>query len=162
MDFVTKSFRKNETLTSWTLLQHICPHFWAWLPNTIAITPKSEDKYVVKVFNWSEVHLSDKTCYKIFNLRITSELSDKNSKTDNLAEIFEKMPKKLRNNSHTLNMKDANYKKESNHPISLKSKYCETKDCNANYKKESKITIDFSKMDLSKEIRSRNPYQYEK
>ena len=30
-----------------------------------AITPKSEDKYVVKVFNWSEVHLSEMTCYKI-------------------------------------------------------------------------------------------------
>ena len=26
-----------------------------------AITPKSEDKYVVKVFNWSEVHLSEMT-----------------------------------------------------------------------------------------------------
>ena len=36
MNFVTKTFRKDETLTSWTLLQHICPHFWAWLLNTIA------------------------------------------------------------------------------------------------------------------------------
>ena len=61
MDFVTKSFRKDETLTSWTLLQHICPQFWAWLLNTIAITPKSEDKYVVKVFNSSEFHLSEMT-----------------------------------------------------------------------------------------------------
>ena len=26
-----------------------------------AITPKSEDKYVVKVFNWSEFHLSEMT-----------------------------------------------------------------------------------------------------
>ena len=59
MDFVTKSFLKDETLTSWSLLQHICPHFWAWLLNTIAITPKSEDKYVVKVFNSSEFHLSE-------------------------------------------------------------------------------------------------------
>ena len=39
MDFVTESFRKDET----------------------AITPKSEDKYVVKVFNWSEFHLSEMT-----------------------------------------------------------------------------------------------------
>ena len=31
-------------------------------------TPKSEDKYVVKVFNWSEVHLSEMTCYKIHTL----------------------------------------------------------------------------------------------
>ena len=61
MDFVTKSFRKDETLTSWPLLQHICPHFWTWLLNTIAITPKSEDKYVVKVVNWSEFHLSEMT-----------------------------------------------------------------------------------------------------
>ena len=68
MDFVTKSFWKDETLTSWTLLQHICPHFWAWFLNTIAITPKSEDKYVQKVFNWSEVHLSEMTCYKIHTL----------------------------------------------------------------------------------------------
>ena len=30
--FCNKSFRKDETLTSWTLLQPICPHFWAWLP----------------------------------------------------------------------------------------------------------------------------------
>ena len=42
MDFVTKSFRKI-------------------LQNTIAITPKNEDKYVVKVFNWSEFHLSEMT-----------------------------------------------------------------------------------------------------
>ena len=68
MDFVTKSFRKDETLTSWTLSQRICPHFWAWLLNTIAITPKSEDKYVVKVFNSSEFHLSEMACYKIHTL----------------------------------------------------------------------------------------------
>ena len=67
--FCNKSFRKDEPLTSWTLLQHICPHFWAWLLNTIAITPKSEDKYVEKVFNWSEVHFSEMTCYKIHILR---------------------------------------------------------------------------------------------
>ena len=30
--------------------------------------PKSEDKYVVKVFNWSEAHLSEMTCYKIHTL----------------------------------------------------------------------------------------------
>ena len=61
MDFVTSHFGKMNlcTLTSWTLLQHIC---------TIAITPKSEDKYFVKVFNWSEVHLSEMTCYKIHTL----------------------------------------------------------------------------------------------
>ena len=61
MDFVTKSFRKDETLTSLTLLQHICPNFWAWLLLYSAIRPKSEDKYIVKVFNWSEFHLSEMT-----------------------------------------------------------------------------------------------------
>ena len=29
--FCNKSFRKDETLTSWTLWKHICPHFRAWL-----------------------------------------------------------------------------------------------------------------------------------
>ena len=61
MDFVTKSFRKDETLTSWPLLQHIFPHFWAWLLLYSAITPKIENKYVLKVFNWSEFHLSEMT-----------------------------------------------------------------------------------------------------
>ena len=46
MDFVTESFRKDET----------------------AITPKSEDKYVAKVFNWSEFHSSEVTSYKIHTL----------------------------------------------------------------------------------------------
>ena len=30
--------------------------------------PKSEDKYVEKVFNWSEVCLSEMACYKIHTL----------------------------------------------------------------------------------------------
>ena len=30
--------------------------------------PKSEDKYVEKVFNWSEFHSSEMTCYKIHTL----------------------------------------------------------------------------------------------
>ena len=37
----------------------------------IAITPKSEDKYVEKVFNWSEVHFSKMTCSKIHTLAST-------------------------------------------------------------------------------------------
>ena len=74
MDFVTKSFLKDETLTSWTLLQHICPHFWAWLLLYSAITPKGEDKYVVNVFNWSEVHLSEMNCYKIYTLETWPQL----------------------------------------------------------------------------------------
>ena len=59
--FWKKLLRKNATLSSWTLFQHICPHFWAWLLLYSAITPKSEDKYVVKVLNSSEFHLSEMT-----------------------------------------------------------------------------------------------------
>ena len=33
-----------------------------------AIMPKSEGKYVVKLFNWLEVHLSELTCYKVHTL----------------------------------------------------------------------------------------------
>ena len=50
--FCNKSFWKEEPLTSWTLLQHICLHFWTWLLLYSVIKPKSENKYVVKVFNW--------------------------------------------------------------------------------------------------------------
>ena len=57
--FWKKSLRKNATLSSWTLFQHICPHFWAWLLLYSAITPKSEDKYVVKVLNSTELHFSE-------------------------------------------------------------------------------------------------------
>ena len=39
-----------------------------WVLGAIANPPKSEDKYVEKVFNWSEVHLSEMTCYKIHTL----------------------------------------------------------------------------------------------
>ena len=66
--FCNKSFQKDEPLTSWTLFQHICPHFWVGLLGAIANPPKSEEKYVEKVFNWSEVHLSDMNCYKIHTL----------------------------------------------------------------------------------------------
>ena len=52
--FCSKSFRKDERLTSLLFYQ--------------ANPPKSEDKYVEKVFNWSEVHLSEMTCYKIYTL----------------------------------------------------------------------------------------------
>ena len=59
--FCNKSFRKDEPLNSWTFFQHICPHFWEGLLGAIANPPKREDKYVEKVFNWSEVHLSELT-----------------------------------------------------------------------------------------------------
>ena len=39
--------------------------------------PKSEDKYVVKVFNWSEAHLYEITCYKIHTLVVQGPLKNK-------------------------------------------------------------------------------------
>ena len=42
-DFIPSTVKKDETLN---------------LLGAIANPPKSEDKYVDKVFNWSEVHLS--------------------------------------------------------------------------------------------------------
>ena len=53
--FWKKSLGKNVTLSSWTLFQHICPHFWAWLLFYSAITPKSEDKYSTEL-HFSEVY----------------------------------------------------------------------------------------------------------
>ena len=55
------SLRKSETLGRWTLLDTFCLHFWAWLLNTVAITPKSEDKNCPKVFNPPEFHFSEVT-----------------------------------------------------------------------------------------------------
>ena len=57
--FWKKSLWKNATLSSWTLFHHICPHFWEWLLLYSAITPKSEDKYVLKAFNSTELHFSE-------------------------------------------------------------------------------------------------------
>jgi hypothetical protein len=47
----------------------------------IANPPKSEEKYVEKLFNWSEFHLSEMTCYKIHTLVMS--LSDLFSETQN-------------------------------------------------------------------------------
>ena len=52
--FWRKSLQKNATLSSWTLFQHNCPHFWVWLLLYSVITPKSEDKYVVQgISHWT-------------------------------------------------------------------------------------------------------------
>ena len=63
--FCNKSFRKDEPLT---LFQYICHHLWVGLLLHPANPPKNDVKYVEKVFNWSEVHLSEMT-YKIHTLR---------------------------------------------------------------------------------------------
>jgi hypothetical protein len=47
---------------------HICHHFWLGLLLHLLHSPKSDDKYAQKELNWSEVHLSDVTSYKIYTL----------------------------------------------------------------------------------------------
>ena len=83
--FCNKSFRKDELLTSWTLfstylsskLDSPSPMFWLeenLILSNVLIRGESnfDDKYVEKsvqkVFNWSEFHLSEMTCYKIHTL----------------------------------------------------------------------------------------------
>ena len=72
--FWKKSLWKNATLSSWTLFQHICPHFWSWLLLYSAITPKSEDKYVVKVFNSTELHISEVYFFQNWYFRMASQM----------------------------------------------------------------------------------------
>ena len=74
--FWKKSLRKNATLSSWTLFQHIWPHFWVWLLLYSAITPKSEDKYVVKVFNSTELHF-----FEVFKIGSLTAIDGKLSLT---------------------------------------------------------------------------------
>ena len=70
---------KSSRLASYFVSNHnpnfIClPRFKAAMfcmcptSNTIAITPKSEDKYVEKVFNSTELHFSEVTSFKIGTL----------------------------------------------------------------------------------------------
>ena len=60
-----------ETLFTEKFVYLMDPIFCSYLLGVIAIVfSKSEDKYVVKVFNWSEVHLSEMTCYKIHTLEM--------------------------------------------------------------------------------------------
>ena len=63
------SIRVNWEFSSNCDIYH---HFWVdATANLLGATenpPKSDDKYVKKVFNWSEVHVSDMTCYKIHTL----------------------------------------------------------------------------------------------
>ena len=55
-----------------TLFEHICHHIChldSPLSNVlIRGESKCDDKYVVKVFKWSELHLSEMTCSKIHTL----------------------------------------------------------------------------------------------
>ena len=61
--------------------------------------PKSDDKYVEKVFNWSEVHLSEMTCYKIHTLRSIESSPDTTliaeSDEDKLSETRNELPDKI-------------------------------------------------------------------
>ena len=62
-------FWKNVTSEEWNsgtlnTFGHFLSSFWAWLLNTVAITPKSEDKKCPKVFNVSEFHFSEVTFFQ--------------------------------------------------------------------------------------------------
>ena len=62
--FCNKTFKKDEPLWPVKYFYNI----FVLTELYSAITLKSEHKCVVKVFNWSEVHLSEMTCYKIHTL----------------------------------------------------------------------------------------------
>ena len=53
----------------WKFLDHFCHHFWVGLLLLCCCThPKVMKNTLKKVFNWSEVHLSEVTSYKIHTL----------------------------------------------------------------------------------------------
>ena len=65
-----KSFWKDELLTSWTLFS---TYLSSKLDSPLIKTLERENLILMinmlkKVFNWSEVHLSEMTCYKIHTL----------------------------------------------------------------------------------------------
>ena len=65
--FCNKSFRKDEPLTSLTLFStYLSSKLDSTLCNQSIGEGESnfDDKYVEKVFNWSEVHLSEMTVTK--------------------------------------------------------------------------------------------------
>ena len=84
MDFVTSYFGK---MNIWQVEHffniHICHPLWVGLLLHPANPPKSDDKYVEKVLNCSEVHLSELTCYKIHSLVFHEE---KKSRMSNIIE----------------------------------------------------------------------------
>ena len=73
-EFYKKSLRKDEPLTSWTLFEHICHYFWVGLLVLVRVQQQTHPKVITnmlkKVFNWSEVHLSEVTSYKIHTLTV--------------------------------------------------------------------------------------------
>ena len=74
MDFVTSHFGKMNLCS----VEHFFNIFvltFGWVCWVQMNPPKSEDKYVEKVFNRLEVQLSEMTCYK-FILQRTSEGSE--------------------------------------------------------------------------------------
>ena len=62
MDFVRGHVGKMNLWPVEHFFEHICPHFKERL---LLHPPKSDDIYAKKVFNWSKVHLSEVTSYKI-------------------------------------------------------------------------------------------------
>ena len=75
--FCNKSFRKDEPMTSWTLFStylssKLCSPLIKTLERIRSSSGEGESLLMInmwkKVFNWSEVHLSEMTCYKIHTL----------------------------------------------------------------------------------------------
>ena len=76
MDFVRSHFGKMNLWPVEHFFEHIHYHFWL---AATANPPKSDDKYIEKLFNWSEVHLSEMTWDKIHTLMCSSYLKALNS-----------------------------------------------------------------------------------
>ena len=79
-------FCKNVTLEKWNsdglnTFGQICLHFWAWLLNTTAITPKSEDKYVQKCSTCQSFIFPKWHSFKTGTLSTYSRLIRKNKTT---------------------------------------------------------------------------------
>ena len=68
MDFVRSHLGKMNLWPIEHFFEHIFHHFWVGLLLHLMDPPILMTNMLKKVFNWSEVHLSDVTCYKIHTL----------------------------------------------------------------------------------------------
>jgi hypothetical protein len=69
MDFVRSHFGKMNLWPVEHFFEHICHHFWVGsLLHQQRNHPKVMTNMLKKVFNWSEVHLSEVTSNKIHTL----------------------------------------------------------------------------------------------
>ena len=83
MDFVTSHLRK---MSLWPV-EHFSTYLSLLLGRSAGCNSKPTQKYVEKVFNWSEVHLSEMTRYKIHTL---SNKKSKGKREKSLKKIVKK------------------------------------------------------------------------